>query len=71
MADTIVISEMSWTEVDEALKNRPVGLVPVGATEAHGPHLPISTDTLLATELAKRGAAKLKDNGVPSLILPR
>ena len=70
MADTIVISEMSWTEVDKALKNRPVGLVPVGATEAHGPHLPISTDTLLATELAKRGAAKLKDNGVPSLILP-
>ncbi len=70
MADNIVMSEMSWTEVDEALKNRPVGLVPVGPTEAHGPHLPISTDTVLATELAKRGAAKLKDHGVPSLILP-
>lgn len=70
MAETIVISEMSWTEVDEALKERPVALVPVGATEAHGPHLPVSTDTVIAHELARRGAAKLKEHGIPSLILP-
>jgi len=70
MADNIVMSEMTWTEVDEALKERPVALVPVGATEAHGPHLPLSTDTLIATELARRGAAKLKEHGIPSLILP-
>jgi creatinine amidohydrolase len=70
MADNIVMSEMTWTEVDEALKDRPVALVPVGATEAHGPHLPLSTDTLIAAELARRGAAKLKEHGIPSLILP-
>jgi creatinine amidohydrolase len=70
MADNIVISEMTWTEVDEAMKDRPVALVPLGAVEAHGPHLPLSTDTVIATELAKRGAAKLKENGVASLILP-
>ncbi len=70
MADNIVISEMTWTEVDEALKERPVALVPVGATEAHGPHLPISTDTVIAQELARRTAAKLKEHGIPSLILP-
>jgi creatinine amidohydrolase len=71
MADTIVISEMTWTEVDEAMKkDRPVALVPVGATEAHGPHLPVSTDTVIAIEAAKRGAAKLKEHGVPCLILP-
>jgi creatinine amidohydrolase len=71
MADNIVISEMTWTEVDEAMKkDRPVALVPVGATEAHGPHLPVSTDTVIATEAAKRGAAKLKEHGVPCLILP-
>ncbi len=70
MAESIVIAEMSWTEVDEALKDRPVALVPVGATEAHGPHLPVSTDTVIATDLARRGAAKLKEHGVPSLILP-
>jgi creatinine amidohydrolase len=70
MADNIVTSEMTWTEVDEALKDRPIALVPLGAVEAHGPHLPISTDTVIATELAKRGAAKLKENGIASLILP-
>jgi creatinine amidohydrolase len=47
-----------------------VALLPVGATEAHGPHLPLSTDTVIATEMARRGAAKLKEHGVPSLILP-
>jgi creatinine amidohydrolase len=70
MADNIVIPEMTWTEVDEAMKERPVAIVPVGATEAHGPHLPVSTDTVIATEMARRGAAKLKEHGVPSLILP-
>jgi creatinine amidohydrolase len=70
MADNIAMDKMSWTEVDEALKERPVALLPVGATEAHGPHLPLSTDTVIATEMARRGAAKLKEHGIPSLILP-
>jgi creatinine amidohydrolase len=70
MADNIVLSEMTWTEVDEAIKERPVALVPVGAVEAHGPHLPVSADTVIALEMAKRGARKLKQHGVPALILP-
>lgn len=70
MAENIVISEMTWTEVDQAMKERPVALVPVGAVEAHGPHLPLSTDTVIATAMALRGAAKLKERGIPSLILP-
>jgi creatinine amidohydrolase len=70
MAENIVLSEMSWTEVDEAIKDRPVALVPVGAVEAHGPHLPVSADTVIALEMARRGAKKLKERGVPALILP-
>jgi len=70
MAEHIVMSEMTWTEVDEALKDRPVALVPVGATEAHGPHLPVATDSVIAAALAKRAAAKLKQHGIPGLILP-
>ena len=60
---TSSIAEMTWTEVDEALKDRPVAILPVGAIEAHGPHLPLNTDTVIATEMAKRGAAKLKEHG--------
>jgi creatinine amidohydrolase len=70
MAENIVISEMTWTEVDEALKDRPVAILPVGAIEAHGPHLPLSTDAVIATEMARRGAAKLKEHGIAALILP-
>lgn len=71
MTDNFVIPDMTWTEIDEAMKKeRPVALLPVGATEAHGPHLPVSTDTVIAVEMAKRGAAKLKEHGVASLVLP-
>jgi creatinine amidohydrolase len=70
MAEHIVLAEMTWTEVDEAIKDRPVALVPVGAVEAHGPHLPVCTDTVIAQEMAKRGAKKLRQHGVPALILP-
>ena len=31
-------------------------LIPLGSTEQHGPHLPLSTDTIIATEWAKAAA---------------
>ena len=36
------------------LPERPRVLVPVGATEQHGPHLPLSTDTVIATTVAQQ-----------------
>jgi len=69
MADNLLMSEMSWTEIEEALKDRPIALLPVGTTEAHGPHLPVATDTILAIELARRGAVKLKGRGLNSMIV--
>ncbi|MEU0538507.1 mycofactocin biosynthesis peptidyl-dipeptidase MftE [Nocardia sp. NPDC005978] len=35
--------------------------VPVGATEQHGPHLPLDTDTAVAVELCRRLAARVPD----------
>jgi creatinine amidohydrolase len=34
-----------------------VGLVPVGATEQHGPHLPTGTDTIIASSLCARASS--------------
>ncbi|MDQ1393946.1 MAG: creatinine amidohydrolase, partial [Acidimicrobiaceae bacterium] len=41
-----------------------VGLVPVGATEQHGPHLPTGTDTMIATALCDRASQR---TGAPVL----
>lgn len=70
MAENVMMYEMSWTEVEQALKDRPIALLPVGNTEAHGPHLPITTDTLIAVEMARRTAAKLKLKGLHALVAP-
>lgn len=35
--------------------------VPLGATEQHGPHLPLSTDTVIAVELCRRLAERVTD----------
>lgn len=37
----------------------PTLVVPVGSTEQHGPHLPLDTDTRIATALARQVAAEL------------
>lgn len=44
-------------------------LVPVGSTEQHGPHLPLDTDTRIATAVARAAAARLA-NGTPWLVAP-
>jgi len=35
----------------------PLSLIPFGALEEHGPHLPLSTDTIQAYQVGKRAAA--------------
>jgi len=48
-------SDLAWPELGARFEARPtdVGLLPVGATEQHGPHLPAGTDTILATAIAE------------------
>lgn len=50
---------------------RPLVLVPVGSVEQHGPHLPLDTDTVIATAVAERVAAQLTAAGqVEPLVAP-
>ncbi len=47
---------MTWTDLDA-----PIVVVPVGSCEQHGPHLPLDTDTTIATALADDLAARRRD----------
>lgn len=49
----MLLAEMTWPEVNEVDRSTVV-VIPFGAMEQHGPHLPLETDTLIATELSKR-----------------
>ena len=45
-------SRAAWPDLDRA--TRLTAVLPVGALEQHGPHLPLDTDTVLATGVARR-----------------
>jgi creatinine amidohydrolase len=64
------LGELSWTEAEAERANNPVVLIPIGSTEAHGPHLPLATDAILSEELARRAAAALEAGGRAVLIAP-
>ena len=47
-----------------------VAVLPVGATEAHGPHLPLATDVIIAQAMARAGSEQLSAAGITPVILP-
>ena len=66
------LAELSWTEVRDRIQSRRdgVAILPLGATEAHGPHLPLNTDVVISEGMARRAAAALQAEGVTALVLP-
>lgn len=53
------LADATWPEVDARAAAGPrTLLVPLGATEQHGPHLPLSTDSTIAAALAAAAAAR-------------
>lgn len=53
---TAYLPELTYPEVAALISEAPVLFLPIGAIEAHGPHLPLETDTLLSMELCERAA---------------
>ena len=49
--------ELSWPDIKELIKTVDIALLPVGAIEQHGPHLPLDTDAFDAGYLADRVAS--------------
>ena len=60
MKDTVLLEELSWPEVQEALDAGVRTMVIVVASiEQHGPHLPTMTDTAIGHAVGERLARKL------------
>jgi creatinine amidohydrolase len=53
----------------EALASKPVLILPVGAVESHGDHLPAGTDNILASRMAEE-LVRAVDGATPLLRLP-
>lgn len=63
--------ERSFTQLDSLLAVPPtVAVLPLGAIEAHGPHLPVGTDVWIAEAMARAGAEKLGEEGLSAVVLP-
>jgi creatinine amidohydrolase len=52
----IYLQTMTWREIEERLEKNDLIIVPVGSTEAHGPHACIGEDTFLVTRMAEQVA---------------
>ena len=55
---TVFLDELTNPELEAFLARHATVLVPVGATEQHGPHSPLGTDVLLPREIARRVAER-------------
>jgi creatinine amidohydrolase len=54
-----ILAELTADQISKIKKNVEIVLLPIGAVEQHGPHLPISTDSIIAYETAKEVARRI------------
>jgi creatinine amidohydrolase len=64
------LAYLTWEEVGALDRERAVAILPLGAIEAHGPHLPLATDVIIAEAMARTGAERLSARGMDVLLLP-
>ncbi len=58
-ASKIYLQNMTGKQVEERLKKNDVIIIPIGSTEAHGPHAPYGEDTFLVTRMSEMVAENL------------
>jgi creatinine amidohydrolase len=64
---SMIIEEMSMHEFYNGLQKTRTVLLPIGATEEHGPHLPLGTDTFQAVDVCRRLAMRRSIFVAPSI----
>jgi creatinine amidohydrolase len=63
-------AKLPWPKVKALAERGAVALLPVGATEAHGPHLPLSVDVVISEAVCARAAERLEARGEQTVVFP-
>jgi creatinine amidohydrolase len=64
------LRDLTWPAFAAIEKRSAVAVLPLGAIEAHGPHLPLGTDIVIAEAMARAGAERLSARGFEVVVLP-
>lgn len=56
---SFAVDELPWTDVARILAEDPRMIVPVGALEQHGPHLPVGANNLIARRVGRAVSERL------------
>jgi creatinine amidohydrolase len=67
MTDSVLMAELSWPEFEARIAGGAPVIIPLGATEQHGPHLPLGVDVYLPTGVAMRVAKEVGGIVAPTL----
>ncbi|HEV2067994.1 MAG TPA: creatininase family protein, partial [Thermomicrobiales bacterium] len=68
MTKHLLLQELTRDEA-KAIAPEAVAVLPVGATEQHGPHLPVGTDAFAVEHIAREAAAIVAQD-VPIVVTP-
>lgn len=66
---SVFLADITNRELEQFLQQHHTIYIPVGATEQHGPHSPVSTDVLIPQEIARR-VAQRQGNALVAPALP-
>lgn len=61
------LAHMTWPKIRALQKECPLLVLPLGATEQHGPALPVGTDTLIAEALCREACTRASVAWAPAL----
>ena len=61
--------DKSWVQLEQAIQDKSVIILPIGTTEEHGRHLPVCTDAAIAEYFGRRLGDSCDEAGIPALIM--
>ena len=65
----LAFARLTYLEAEAAAKRDVVLILPVGAVEPHGPHLPLDTDLIIAGGMAEMAADLCRQAGIEAYVL--